>query len=183
MRRLFSKMSSVYGSWINSKAFEEAIQADRFKVPIYNAELKVKRYTDTLLVSCVDFRFRGAIEKLMRETLHLGSDYDEVVLPGASLAMVEIVYPGWENTIEEVIEVLQKIHHIKRVIFLDHRDCSAYKFIKGKHCMATRELETNMHTEVFQEVRKIMSEKFPTLKVYTLLIDINGVVDNIKPAL
>ena len=181
--RLLIKLSRSYENWRkirNNKTFEEMIKRQQFKVYMRHDDLIKRRYTDTLLVSCVDFRFRGEIEKLMRDVLHLSGDYDEIVLPGASLSLVEKVYPDWGRTLKEVIGVLQKLHHIKRVIFLDHRDCSAYRLIKGNENVATKAKETQTHTEVFKEVREIMARKFPELQVYTLLIGLDGVVDNIK---
>ena len=90
----------------------------------------------------MDFRFRNEVEELMGNFLHLEGDYDEVALPGASLAIVERKYPEWGVALEEVIELLEGLHHIKRVIFLDHRDCGAYKIIKGKEATETRAKET-----------------------------------------
>ena len=72
--------------WLNRDSFEKAVQADQLKVYIHHESTKL-RYTDTLLISCVDFRFRSAIEALMTDTLHLSDNYDEVVLPGASLSL------------------------------------------------------------------------------------------------
>ena len=179
MINFFYRLIRTYKNWINRDSFEKAIKLDQLKVYVHHESAK-RRYTDTLLISCVDFRFRSAIEDLMCEVLHLTDNYDEVVLPGASLSLVEKIYPDWERTLEEVIEVLQKLHHIKQIIFLDHRDCSAYKLIKGEKSVSTKACETKTHAEVFKEVRKIMHKKFPELKIYTLLIGLDGVVDNIK---
>jgi hypothetical protein len=160
--------------------FDEAMSLDRFIINLNHDDLENHRYTDTLLVTCVDFRFRGEIGKLMNDIFYLLCDYDEIALPGASLALVEKSFPNWSQTISEVIGVLKKIHHIKRVIFLDHRDCGAYKFIKGKDAVANKEIETHTHREVFKEARVFMKENFPELKVYTLLIGLDGIVENFK---
>ena len=164
----------------DNKIFEETIKLDEFKVNMTYDNLEERVYTDTLLVSCVDFRFRCEIDRLMRDVLHLSGDYDEIVLPGSSLSLVEKAYPYWGKTLEEVIGILQNIHQIKRVIFLDHRDCSAYRLIKGAESVCTKELETIAHAEVFREVREIMKIRFPELQIFTLLIGLDGVVENIK---
>lgn len=162
----------------NHKIFDEAIKLDKFQVKVHKPTSR--RYTETLLVSCVDFRFRNEVEELMSNFLHLEGDYDEVALPGASLAIVEKKYPEWSVALEEVIELLKELHHIKRIIFLDHRDCGAYKIMKGKKALATRELETKTHRTVFKGARKFMKEHFPELKVYTLLMGMDGMVENFK---
>ena len=50
---------------------------------------KKKRTASTLLISCVDFRLRDKTEKLMIEKFNLLDDYDEVTIPGASLALTK----------------------------------------------------------------------------------------------
>ncbi len=160
--------------------FDEVMNLDRYIINLNHDDLENHRYTDTLLVTCVDFRFRGEIGKLMNDIFFLLGDYDEIALPGASLALVEKSYPDWGKTIAEVIAVLKKIHHIKRVIFLDHRDCGAYKFIKGSDAVSTKEKETHTHKAVFTEARSFMKANFPELAVYTLLIGLDGIVENIK---
>lgn len=162
----------------NHKIFDEAIKLDKFQVKVHKPTNR--KYTETLLVSCVDFRFRNEVEELMSGFLHLEGDYDEIALPGASLAIVEKKYPEWSIALEEVIELLKGLHHIKRVIFLDHRDCGAYKIMKGKKALATRALETKTHRTVFKGARKFMREHFPELQVYTLLMGLDGVVENFK---
>lgn len=164
----------------DSKIFEETIKRDEFKVNMTYDNLEERIYTDNLLVSCVDFRFRCEIDRLMRDVLHVSGDYDEIALPGSSLALVEESFPDWGKTMDEVIGVLQNIHHIKRVIFLDHRDCGAYKLIKGEQSICTKEKETETHAAVFKKVRKYMQDRFPELEIYTLLIGLDGIVENIK---
>ena len=86
------------------KIFDEAIKLDQFQVKVHKSTNR--KYTETLLVSCVDFRFRNEVEELMSNFLHLEGDYDEIALPGASLSIVEKKYPEWSVALEEVIELL-----------------------------------------------------------------------------
>lgn len=160
--------------------FDKAMESDKFYLELYHDDLENHLYTDTLLVSCVDFRFRGETSKLMSQIFNLTGNYDEVALPGSSLALVEKSYPDWNRTLVNVMELLKKIHRIKRVIFLDHRDCGAYRFLKGIDAVSTYEKETQTHKEVFKEVRIFMKENFPELKIYTLLIGLDGIIENIK---
>jgi len=181
---MFKKFSNMMFGNAEKEAirqrFDEAMSLDRFIINLNHDDLENHRYTDTLLVTCVDFRFRGEIGKLMNDIFCLLGDYDEIALPGASLALVEGAYPHWGKTITEVVNVLKKIHHIKRVVFLDHRDCGAYKFFKGKDAVANKEVETKAHKEVFKEARKYMKNNFPELDIYTLLIGLDGIVENFK---
>jgi carbonic anhydrase len=148
------------------------------KVKVSNEHLKVLNKASTLLISCVDFRLRDETVEFMKK-LNLLDDYDEVSLPGSSLALVNNQYPYWGKTIEDVIELLQKLHDIKQIIFLDHRECGAYKLLVGEEYLKTPEKETGAHAEILNKARKIVNEKFPTLKVYTFLMGLDGVVEQI----
>ena len=132
----------------------------------------------TLLVSCVDFRLRDETSRLMEDYFHLTDNYDEVVLPGASLALVQHEYQGWSDALEHFIDVVSKLHHIKRVIFLDHLGCGAYKMLIGKEHVSTEVDEEKVHQEVLSVAASIVRNKFPGLEVYALLMGLDGVVKN-----
>lgn len=159
-------------------SFEESIKKDQFIVPISKSDLNQMKDASTLLISCVDFRLRHETERLMRTQLHLLDDYDEVAMPGASLALTQTGHPHWKETLEDIVALVEKLHNIKRIILLDHRDCGAYKLIKGNKYSKTKEIETESHKETLLEAKKILEKKFPNLKVYTMLLGLDGVVEN-----
>lgn len=160
-------------------SFEEAIKKKEFKVDMSDPSLSKRHEATTLLISCVDFRLRDETEKLMRNHLNLADDYDEISIPGASLAFVTDQYPHWGKTLHDIIDLLKNLHHIKRVVFLDHRNCGAYTLLKGKDHATTKEKETFCHTQVFSETKAKMSKEFPHLEVHTLLMGLDGTVENI----
>jgi len=148
------------------------------KVEVSKEHLKTLNEASTLLISCVDFRLIDETEKLMKK-LGLEDNFDKVSLPGASLALVNDKYTYWGQTIEDTIGILQKLHNIKQIIFLDHRECGAYKMLIGQEYLETREKETTAHAETLNKARKVIKEKFPQLKVYTFLMGLDGVVEQI----
>ncbi|MBX9697490.1 MAG: hypothetical protein K2X53_05360 [Alphaproteobacteria bacterium] len=165
---------------VSSETFEKAVQAEEFKVTPSQIDLATLNKASTLVVGCVDFRFVDELDQLMREVLHLKDDYDQINVPGASLFFVENGHPHWNKTLEEVVRLLTKLHHIKRVIFVDHMGCGAYKIIKGDSVMETPSTEEAAHREVFKEARAKMKDLFPELDVYTFLLDFSGHVKNVK---
>jgi carbonic anhydrase len=162
------------------KAFDDAMQHQSFKVKVSNKNLASMHETSTLLISCVDFRLRDETEALMSKNLKLLDDYDEVALPGASLAVVTKQKPHWVKTSQDVIAILKKLHHIKRVVFLDHRGCGAYNLILGKENLDTKEKETALHAKVLAEATKAVKKQFPDIEVYSLLMGLDGVVENMS---
>lgn len=131
-----------------------------------------------LLVTCMDFRLRDEVEKFME--LRFGPDqYDEVVLPGASLGALNTVFPHWRQTFEDIVKLSVELHQSTRVIFLDHRNCGAYKKLKGDACCDDKEKETQAHAEQFQAVRSLLKDKFPALQVETLIMGLDGQVETV----
>lgn len=158
--------------------FEKAIQKKKFTVTVSDYDLADKHSADVLLISCVDFRLREEVESLMTKIFKLSDNYDEMALPGAALALVQKEHMSWVQTMEEVIGVLKKLHNIKHVIFLNHRGCGAFKVLNRIKSNASHEEETAAHKAVFTETRAQMKKSFPDLKVHTLLMGIDGVVEN-----
>lgn len=160
--------------------FDVAIQSKELSIDIKNPNLELLVEASTLVISCVDFRLRYEVSKLLNTCLGLLGDYDELALPGASLAFDTPKYVHWQQTIEDVIALLQELHKIKRIVFLDHRCCGAYNMIKGKEAVNTREKEYDTHKIVLLKAKEYLREKFPALDVYTLLIGLDGVVEVIN---
>lgn len=155
--------------------------AESIKVP--SSVTDPKQYGHSapyLVISCMDFRLRDELEKFME--LRVGPDqYDEIVLPGASLGVFNEKYPQWSKTFEDIVRLSLKLHKITTIIFIDHRDCGAYKMLKGEHCCDSKAKETNVHAVQFDAVRKLLKEKFPQLKVETLIMGLDGQVETVNP--
>lgn len=131
----------------------------------------------TLLVSCIDFRLRDEVEALM-EAIGLTDQYDEIVLPGASIAVAGEKYPHWATAAEEVIQVVQELHGIKNLILLDHKDCGAFRLAYGADSMADPIHEAEAHQEQMRKALHKIQSQFPNLKVYVYIMALDGTVEN-----
>ena len=167
-----------------------AIFADTEKTPPSAESVKVlssvsdpkdyPHHASYFLVSCMDFRLRDEVANFMQQ--RIGKDtYDEFVIAGASLGAFNEKYPHWAKTFIDTIELAIKLHTVTHVIFLDHRSCGAYKILKGESCCDDKAVETNVHAEQFKAVRAMMKEKFPDIKVETLIMGLDGQVETINP--
>lgn len=85
-------------------------------------------HAEALLLSCMDYRLVDETERYMTNR-GLRDKYDHVILAGASLGAMTDKYPSWNQTFWDHLDVSIKLHGIKKVIILDHRDCGAYKAI------------------------------------------------------
>lgn len=157
--------------------FDLMINSKYFSINMDKTSLASLVEASTLVISCVDFRLRYEVSQLLNTYLGLLDDYDELALPGASLAFDVPEYRHWQQTIEDVISLLQNLHKIKRIVFLDHRCCGAYNLIKGVNALNTPEKEYDTHKEVLLKAKHHLTARFPSLDIYTLLIALNGVVE------
>ncbi|MCX7342926.1 MAG: hypothetical protein NT128_02105 [Proteobacteria bacterium] len=177
--------SSAYSSFYDFlfPNFDKLIErGSDIKVPVSSKSLAGLHHASTLLVSCIDFRLRDETDKLMEKVFRLTDEYDEVALPGAAIALVppSKKYKHWKKTLTDIVNLAHDLHGIERVIFLDHRGCGAYKLMLGEASVNTAEKETQAHKKVFEQARKVFDEKFPHIKMYTLLMGLDGTVEIFK---
>lgn len=135
--------------------------------------------TDVLLLSCMDFRLMDDVERYMSGR-GLRDKYDHVVLAGASLGAVTDKFPAWNKTFWEHLDIAIKLHNIHTVMVLDHRDCGAYKVVVGPEHAKDRSTETAAHAKQLGTLRAQLAEKYPRLKVETLLMALDGRVETVS---
>jgi len=136
-------------------------------------------HADALLLSCMDYRLVDETERYMTNR-GLHDKYDHVILAGASLGAVTDKYPSWNQTFWDHLDVSIKLHRIKKVIILDHRDCGAYKAILGEDFSKDPVREKLVHTGKLTVLENIIKTKYPELDVELHLMDLSGSVDNIS---
>ena len=132
-------------------------------------------HTEMLLLTCMDFRLENEVLAHM-DGRNLRDKYDRVALAGASLAAVTKAYPEWGLAFWSHLDVALKLHEIKKVMVIDHRDCGAYRTILGAEAVATPEMELDVHRTTLQEVRRRIRTKFPQLDVELGLMGLDGAV-------
>lgn len=136
-------------------------------------------HTDALLLSCMDYRLVDETERYMADR-GLRDKYDHVILAGASLGAITDKYPAWNQTFWEHLDVAIKLHSIKKVIILDHRDCGAYKVILGEDFSKDPEKEKTVHTDTLSALSEQIKSKYPELEIELHLMDLSGGVLNIS---
>ncbi len=133
---------------------------------------------EALLLSCMDYRLVDDIVRYM-DGRGMTNNYDHVVLAGASLGAITDKEPAWGETFWKHVEVAKALHHVKKVIVLDHRDCGAYKVFLGQDLKDDPPKETAVHGEVLGRLGAKIREKHPDLEVELLLMALDGTVQKI----
>ncbi|MCP5196224.1 MAG: twin-arginine translocation signal domain-containing protein [Gammaproteobacteria bacterium] len=134
--------------------------------------------TEALLLSCMDYRLIDDLVKYM-DGRGLTDQYDHVILAGASLGALTSDFKDWNKTFWEHLKISIDLHHINRVIVIDHRDCGAYKVILKADFAKDPMLEQNIHGKYLRDLEKAIRKRYPKLDVETLLMNLDGTVQTI----
>lgn len=133
---------------------------------------------EALVLSCMDFRLVNETTFLLNER-GLVNKYDQAVLAGGVLSVATDTYPAWAETFWSHLEIAIKLHGVKRVIAVNHRDCGAYKLVFGKDFGQLPDEETQVHTQTMSDFRDMVKQKQPTIEVELLLMHLDGHVEPI----
>lgn len=131
-----------------------------------------------LLLSCMDYRLVDDLVTFMAAHDYR-DNYDHVVLAGASLGVVHAAFADWHATFWQHLAVAIDLHGITEVIVIDHRDCGAYRLALGAEAVDTPDKETAQHSAHMQEFARQVSEKHPGLRVYGILMALDGTGETI----
>ncbi|MBY0431988.1 MAG: twin-arginine translocation signal domain-containing protein [Rhodospirillales bacterium] len=133
---------------------------------------------EALLLSCMDFRLLDHIVRYM-DGRGLTHQYDHVILAGASLGALNDQFPAWGKTFWDHLDVSIKLHEIKKVMIMDHRDCGAYKVILKQDLAGDPARETQVHSGQLRNLAGQVKAKYPQLGVELLLMGLDGKVESI----
>ena len=133
---------------------------------------------EALVLNCMDYRLNNEVTFLLNEH-RLTNAYDQVILAGATLGVATDKYPAWAQTFWDHLDLAIKLHGIKRVIAIDHRDCGAYKLALGKDFAQSPDEETAIHTKTMSDFRDLVKKKQPGIEVELLLMSLDGHVEPI----
>lgn len=134
--------------------------------------------TEALLLTCMDYRLTDDIVRYM-DGRGLTDKYDHVILAGASLGVLNDKYPAWGQTFWDHVGVAIELHHIAKIIVMDHRDCGAYKVFLGPAVARDDATELAAHTAELHKLRAEIGRRHAELAIELLLMDLTGRVEPI----
>lgn len=115
---------------------------------------------DTLIVSCIDFRFQKYIRKWLDKDFE-NKTFDYVGFAGASKDL---------KTIMMQLDISVRLHHIKHVVLIHHEDCGAY----GKLGTKTR------HIKDLRKAKTVINALYPDLEIGFYYLHLDGKFELIK---
>jgi len=133
---------------------------------------------DVLLLSCMDYRLVDDTARYM-DGRGLANNYDHVILAGASLGAVSEKL-NWGKTFWDHLDIAIKLHQIKKVVVLDHKDCGAYRVVFERDFKGAE--EDAIHAEQLGKLKAAIKAKHPSLEVETLIMELDGKVSPVVAA-
>jgi carbonic anhydrase len=96
------------------------------------------------------------------------------VIAGASIGVVAPAFKDWQKAFWDNLAASIQLHHIPKVIAINHRDCGAAKIAYGDAKVVNPEVETETHKAALMEFRKRVNERQPQLAVEIGLMALDG---------
>ena len=123
-----------------------------------------------MVLSCIDPRFQSIIYNYLKKK-KLNGKYSSFTIAGAALGVTAMKFKKWHKVFWDNIDISIKLHKIKKLIVINHRDCGAAKIVNGKKKF-TSIIENKIHKGSFKEIKKILNKKFPNLKIYFKILSL-----------
>lgn len=131
---------------------------------------------DAMLLTCIDPRFPELSINYMKSRNMIGK-YSQFSIAGAAIGVVAPAFKDWSKAFWDNLAASIQLHHIPKVIAMNHRDCGAAKIAYGAVKVANREIETATHKAALMDFRKQVTERQPKLKVELGLMALDGTVE------
>ncbi len=128
---------------------------------------------EAMLLTCIDPRFPQPTINYMKKR-HMVGKYSQFTFAGASIGVVAPAFKNWAPAFWENLAASMELHHIPKVIAMNHRDCGAAKIAYGADKVATWQIETETHKAALMEFKKQVAERQPSLKVELGLMSLSG---------
>ena len=131
-----------------------------------------------MVLSCMDPRFQPIVFNFLKKK-KLSGKYSSFTIAGSAIGVTANKFKKWHKTFWDNFETSVKLHNIKKLIVINHRDCGAAKIVNGNK-MFDKSNETKIHKDSFIEIKKKFKKKYPKLKIEFKLISLNQKVENFK---
>jgi len=112
------------------------------------------------VLTCIDFRFWRETLEFIEKELKL-TTFDFPSLPGSAKAVNECVKDG--DLAMSCISVPCDLHHVKKVVIVNHEDCGAYGG-SGKF-NGDKDAEQAFHEMELKKAKDVILKKYPEKEV------------------
>jgi hypothetical protein len=133
---------------------------------------------EAMVLGCIDPRLQKPVADYTAAR-GLTGKYSQFIIAGAAIGVVAEPFKDWHKAFWDNLATSQQLHHITRVIAINHRDCGAAKIAYGAEKVANRDIETETHRAALAEFRRQVGDRKMNIAVETGLMDLDGTIDMI----
>ena len=138
----------------------------------------MKQNYKAMVLSCIDPRFQVNVYNYLKKK-KLSGKCSAFTIAGSAVGVTANKFKSWHKVFWDNFDTSVKLHNIKKLIVINHRDCGAVKIINGKKEFS-RTNETKVHKNSFQKIKKIFKKKYPKLSIELKIISLNSKVETFK---
>ena len=131
-----------------------------------------------MVLSCIDPRFQPIVYNYLKKKKLIGK-YSSFTIAGSAIGVTTNKFKRWHKVFWENFDISVKLHNIKKLIVINHRDCGVAKIINGKKEFS-RINETKVHKNSFLKIQKVFKKKYPKLSIELKIISLNSKVETFK---
>ena len=131
-----------------------------------------------MILSCIDPRFQPIVYNYLRKK-KLSGKYSSFTIAGSAVGVTADKFKRWHKVFWDNFETSVKLHKIKKLIVINHRDCGAAKIINGKKEFSDIN-ELKVHKNSFKKIKKIFRKKYPKFSIELKIISLNSKVETFK---
>ena len=128
-----------------------------------------------MVLTCIDPRFQPVVYNYLKKKKLVGK-YSSFTIAGSAVGVTASKFKRWHKAFWDNFDTSVKLHNIRKLIVINHRDCGAAKIINGKKEFSKLN-ETLVHRNSFQKIKKIFKRKYPKLRIELKLISLNNKVE------
>ena len=137
----------------------------------------MKKKYEAMVLSCIDPRFQPIVFNYLKKKNLIGK-YSAFTIAGSAIGVTAKKFIKWHKVFWENLDTSIKLHNIKKLIVINHRDCGVAKILIGKK-LFNEINEAKIHKISFIKIQKLFKKKYPKLKIETVLISLNKKIENI----
>ena len=131
-----------------------------------------------MVLSCIDPRFQSIVYNYLRKK-KLSGKFSSFTIAGSAVGVTANKFKRWHKIFWDNFETSVKLHNIKKLIVINHRDCGAAKIINGKKEFSYIN-ESKVHKNSFKKIKKMFKKKYPKLSLELKIISLNSKVETFK---
>ena len=129
-----------------------------------------------MALTCMDPRFQPLVYKYLKKR-NLTGKYSSFTIAGGAIGVTHNKFKKWHTAFIENLATSIRIHKINKLIAINHKDCGAAKIAEPNQVTTN---ETKIHINAFKKLKKILTKKFPKLKMEFKLMSLNRKIESLN---